>query len=188
MKLWSIQPLIVWEKLQKNGVLHTRANFVDQDFLPAYRWMAAQMQQRIDPAPHVNALPFWAWFQAYGAKQPKPDLRRRGHLPAGSSGVRLTLQMPSEKVLLSDFELWHYVLNSWYLPTSLIDGDRFEKNHNAKPATEQQAMTRKSWLRIFDLNFAAAEISDVYENKSLQATFWELTLDNVIEVQTFLAR
>ncbi len=188
MKLWSIQPLVVWEELQKSGILHARTDYADQDFLPPYRWMTAQMQQRIGPAPDMEALPFWAWFQAYGSKQAKPDLRRSGHLPSGSKGIRLELEMAMAQVLLSDFELWHYVLNNWYLPGSLADGELFERNRKKKRSSEQQSMIEKSWQRIFDLNFAAADIAVPLAEKSLQATFWELKLENVIDVQTFLAR
>ena len=39
-----------------------------------------------------------------------------GHLPKGERGVRLELQVADDRVLLSDFDLWHYVLNYWYLP------------------------------------------------------------------------
>jgi hypothetical protein len=40
--------------------------------------------------------------------------------------VRLELEYPDERALLSDFSLWHHVLNYWYLPSSEADGDRFE--------------------------------------------------------------
>lgn len=188
MRLWSIQPLAVWEKLQKTATLNNNATYAQQDFLPAYRWMTAQMQQRIGPAPFKEALPFWAWFQAYGLKKAKPDLRRSGHLPGGRKGVRLQLEIPAEQVLLSDFELWHYVLNNWYLPISLADGELFERKRKKQWITEQKTVIQESWQRIFDLDFAVAEISDVYEKKSLQATFWELKLENVIDVQLFVAR
>lgn len=44
----------------------------------------------------------------------------------GEKGVRLTINCPAERVLLSDFSLWHYVLNYWYLPSSEAVGDAFE--------------------------------------------------------------
>ncbi len=185
MRLWSIQPLAVWEKLQKFGTLNNSEAYTQQDFLPAYRWMAGEMTRRIGPSPYTDALPFWAWFQAYDSKRPRPDLRRSAHLPAGSSGVRITLQMVSEQVLLSDFELWHYVLNHWYLPTSMKDSETFEEQtHDEKT----DIIIRESWQRIFDLKFSATDIAAPLAKKSLQATFWELRLENVIEVQSFLAR
>jgi hypothetical protein len=41
------------------------------------------------------------------------------------TGVRLELEIPDGTALLSDFSLWHYPLNYWYLPSTGEDmGDQ----------------------------------------------------------------
>lgn len=39
----------------------------------------------------------------------------------------IEFEIEQDSVLLSDFELWHFVLNYWYLPSSLQDIGRFEE-------------------------------------------------------------
>ncbi len=65
---------------------------------------------------------------------------------------RLKLECPADRVLLSDYSLWHYVLNYWYLPSSEADGDAFER-----------------------------DIALPFEEKSIQATLWEITIDHGAE-------
>jgi len=48
-------------------------------------------------------------------KKRMPDLRSCGHLPRGIPGIRLELEVEEERVLLSDFSMWHAVLNQTYL-------------------------------------------------------------------------
>ena len=56
----------------------------------------------------------------------KPDLRSSGHLLKGERGVRIEFRVSDRLILLSDFDLWHYVLNYWYLPESQKDDEAFE--------------------------------------------------------------
>jgi hypothetical protein len=72
----------------------------------------------------------------------------------GEKGVRLTINCPADRVLLSDFSLWHYVLNYWYR----------------------------------DLEWHEPDVSERPEEKSVQATMWEITLDQVVACRRFTAR
>jgi len=132
MKLWTIQTLEAWKELQSSGVLHTRQNQIDdfhKDYLPSYKWMMEQMNVKIGIAPAKNLFPIWAWYQWDGKKRAKPDLRAiRWHHPVGEHNVRIEFTCKDEFVLLSDYVLWHHVLNSWYLPKSEDDDNTFEKN------------------------------------------------------------
>ncbi|UYZ73367.1 DUF3841 domain-containing protein [Moraxella bovis] len=65
----------------------------------------------------------WAWYHAHGANKPKPDLRKSGHLPKGERGVRIEFTLPKERVLLSNFDGWHAVLNDWCFA---LDDDEYE--------------------------------------------------------------
>lgn len=197
MRLWTIQPCHAWELLQRQGKLQTEPALIEPDFLPAYRWMREQMIVR-SGAIHSNPpFPIWAWYQ-YGP-QKKPDLRRSGHLPRGSCGVRLECEIEESRVLLSDFDLWHFVLNYWYLSDDENDDAAFDSLLEARglnyyrqePLSDPvlHARIAASWQRIFDLDWINEYTGSTRrEEKYIQATFWELRLSDVKRIQKFIAR
>ncbi len=198
MRLWSIQTLDVWNKLQQDGVFQSTANgMLAPSFAAPYQWMAAQLSRRVAVPPLGCTWPIWAWYQWADRDRPKPDLRASRHLARGVRGVRLELEITASSVLLSDFELWHYVLNYWYLPTSDADDTAFEHmlaHHGLStyppkllPAPYHRIVTA-SWERIFDLEWAVEGISWPRHRKSIQAVFWELELQHVRNVDIFTAR
>lgn len=199
MILWTIQAIPAWEKLQKCGVLRlTNPDYLEETFLSAYRWMADQMKIRLRFKPSREMFPLWAWSQWEGEARRKPDLRSTGHLPKGNQGVRIEFEHPDDAVLLSDFELWHYALNYWYLPSSVADGEAFEAElaeqglsfYESKPlpACAYHRRIQKSWERIFDLNWWEEDLVSPPAEKSIQGTFWELRLNQVKDAKFFTAR
>lgn len=197
--LWSIQSDQAWKALQSSGVLHTDARYAFEDFTLAYAWMAEQMAKRLPATrPIADALPLWAWYQYDGENKRKPDLSRAGHLPRGERGVRIEFEIDDDLVLLSDFEVWHYVLNYWYLPASMGKDEEFEARlakqslsfYTTKPLPDPvlDEEIRTSWERIFDLEWAEKDIAAPRAQKSIQATFWELPLQSVRQADEFVAR
>jgi len=99
---------------------------------------------------------------------------------------------------LSDFDLWHYVLNYWYLPTSEADRDRFETQlakrgmsfFEAKPLPHRKYHERivASWDRIFDFDWAEDEFALPRSSKSIQGTTWEVNLEQVRGHKLFTSR
>jgi len=127
MVIWSLLTQKAWNDLRRHGRLKVTHRHAMQEFLAPYTWMAGQMERRLKiPRPNKKAMPIWAWYQWEGASRCKPDLRAAGYLPRGEQGVRIELKVADDCVLLSDFDLWHYVLNYWYLPESEKDGRAFE--------------------------------------------------------------
>ena len=197
MTLWTIQSIAAWKILQREQVLFADQRYSEELFLDAYRWMVKQMECRIESESENTSLPLWAWYQWEG-KRRKPDLRRSAHLPKGQRGVRIEFEQSDKGVLLSDFDLWHYVLNYWYLPRTVADGEAFEaelSEHNLSffemkplPVRAYHQRIEDSWDRIFDLDWAEEEISDPFSKKSIQATFWKLHFDQIRDVQFFTAR
>ncbi len=196
MQLWTIQTNTAWRELKRLGYLSCRRSFADRDFLPAYDWMASQMTTRIRRPRIASALPLWAWYQHDTAKRPRPDLRRSGHLPRGTRGYRIQFTIAEEEVLMSDFELWHYVLNYWYLPSSERDAERFNARCQSlrcswdTPPRDQHlnAEIQSSWERIFDLEWSNSYVAAPKPKKSIQATFWQLTYSHVTTAESFIAR
>jgi hypothetical protein len=203
MILWSILTQQAWKELQRKGRLHANRRHVTKDYLDPYLWMAEQMQRRLKaPKPSKDAMPIWAWHRWQG-KRCKPDLRACNHLPKGERGIRLELQVADDRVLLSDFDLWHYVLNYWYLPETEDAGEAFEKKlalaglsfykcDHEHPLSHPQYRREieKSWERIFDVGWADREhtIAEPSKKKSIQATLWEIRLTDVVDAWKFTAR
>ncbi len=204
MILWSIVTPQAWNHLQRTGHLRASRHHVTKDLFGPYLWMAEQMERRLTaPRPSQNAMPVWTWYQWEDGKRRQPDLRSSGHLPRGRPGFRLELQVAEDRALLSDFDLWHYVLNYWYLPETEKAGKAFEKTladaglsfykcdhqHRLPHAQYRQAI-EKSWERIFDVGWTDRRhaIAVPTKQKSIQATLWELSLDDVVKAKEFTAR
>lgn len=198
MTLWTIQSEQPWAVLQETGVLQAdRRHITEFAWLPAYEWMMRCMVASVGPPPKPDCVPIWAWCQWEG-KRKKPDLRCGGHLPKGEPGVRLELEIPDGTALLSDFSLWHYPLNYWYLPATGDDGDAFEEElashglsfYTQKPVPDAayHEMIVRSWDRIFDLDWIEPDLSEPREKKSIQATIWEIRSDQVRSYRRFVSR
>ncbi len=199
MILWTIQSSAAWTELQEKGVLRSKPQHImEKTWLSAYQWMAQQMMSRIGPPPEPDCLPIWAWFQWEGRHRRKPDLRAAGHLGKGERGIRVELEYPDSRALLSDFCLWHYVLSYWYLPALEADGDAFEAelaahglsffNQKPLPDAHYHSTVVGSWDRIFDLDWSEPDLSEPMEQKSIQATVWEVKREQVKNHKHFTSR
>ena len=103
--------------------------------------------------------------------------------------------------MLSDFSNFHFALNNWYLPLDEADGEKYDSEYKAlgfnygddknfKIQTDEMNAIRKrivdSWDRIFDLDREDDNYAYGYNSeKSIQATFWELRLDQVIKAEVY---
>jgi len=190
MKLWTIQPLCVYEKLLEQGNLHCDPDCdgfwgnVSKEFMSAYNWLVGQMEARVGPSPMGVRYPFWAWALIDGVSK-KPDLRRVEFNGFVGEHVILELEIPEADVLLSDEENWHYVLGNWYLHDvhgSEGEWEEADAWFDNLPPDEQESVRRKSWEKIFD--------KDAPDNdwEFVQACFWELRLDQVKGVRKFFGR
>ena len=112
--------------------------------------------------------------------------------------MRIEFEIDDSLVLSSDFDLWHYVLNYWYLPASSVEGETFESElaeqglsfYQTKPLPNPAVdeAIRASWEHIFDLEWVEKDLSAPRADKSIQAAFWELPLESVRRVDEFVAR
>lgn len=200
MILWTVQGYDAWLRMQQTGVLRADADYVWKEFVPAYNWLVAQMEVCIGPRPPGVEYPIWAWYQYSGVRRKKPDLRSSGYLSKGERGVLIEFDIQDDLVLLSNFDMWHYVLNYWYLPTGEQDSADFDAElhahglspHRTKPLLDPVYHRRivDSWNLIFDLDWVDGEgfVSCSKEEKAIQATFWELPICDVRSTRMFTAR
>jgi Domain of unknown function (DUF3841) len=183
--LWTIQSADAWARAMERGILRGDGRRAARAFRPAYAWMRSQMARRL--AAYSGEQPVWAW------QLPRPDLRRRGHLPPGTRGVLVEFSAPSSQVLLSDFDGWHSVLNNDYLGLSESDDRVFRRRCTrtsggvwADPCCRSRV--EASWERIFELPPAGADPDGYGEPGFVQATLPYIRLDWVVATIGFVAR
>ena len=185
MILWTIQPLIVWEILQREKVFRcdpSLCSMPEPQFREKYQWLIDQMEKRIGTPPAEVIYPVWAWYMQNG-RQSKPDLRseRWGNGPGDEQYTCIEVELPDDQVLLSDFDAWSIILLNGLLSRSEEEHDQLEDEYESLPPEKQRAFKEKNWERVFDLT--PIENSWVTRGKWIQATFWELHTDNVRAVR-----
>lgn len=193
MKLWTIQPVVALEELEQYGVYRARTEKIEMpEFFPSYDWLCNFLEKK-SKRPNGVEYPVWAWHTFCG-KRKKPDLRYNCYGHKGEELVCMELDIPDEYVLLSDFELWHFVLNNWWLDTEMFrDGfseDDYDKNRQAFHSLskeEQKRLTEESWLNIFDIG-QVVDNDFIRRGVDIQAIFWELRMEWVRKVQYFVHR
>ena len=178
MKLWTLQPVEVYNFIMKNGVYRCKPELseclTEMNFYDAYDWLVGQMKEKIGQPPQNVKYPVWAWHTTYG-KHKKPDLRRMD-FKSKEPMVCLEIEKSDDQVLLSDEENWHFVLSNWYFSKSEEDYNTFE----LMSPDEQEIIKRKSWERIFLIDtFKDDWIS---RGMFIQATFWELKKSDIRKV------
>lgn len=198
MILWTIQKEEAWEQLKGRGYLVGAIDNIEKSWISDYRWMADQMKERLGTPPYAKNFPIWAWYQWESLKRIQPDLRAGGHLSKNEKGVRIEFNCHEDTALLSDFELWHYVLNYWYLPESEADGESFEAELERQglsffktkplPHPEYHEKIVRSWDKIFDLDWTEPDLASPRDQKSIQATVWQLKIDQVQSYKRFKSR
>lgn len=177
MILWTIQHKCAYENMKKNGVLRANeAHLFDDSFKEAYLWMSNQMKKRIGNSPEGVIFPVWAWYQWEG-KRKRLDMRvhGRGWGAKGTPIVLLTVDVPENCVLLSDFDYWHFVLN-----------DRDIIIPYCETAIYSQEVKLKSWENIFDID--CSYDGEPHQSLTTQATLWEIRWEWVIKAENFISR
>jgi len=99
--------------------------------------------------------------------------------------VVIELEIPDDEVLLSDHENWHCVLNDWYLHDVNDEEGKWEENDawfDNLPSDVKESVKRNSWEKIFDKD----ETDNDWD--FVQATFWELRVEQVKNVRRFTGR
>jgi hypothetical protein len=177
IRIVTIQSAQAWQKAQARGVLRTDGRYSSRDFRCAYRWMAAQLADRVGRAPAGVTYPVWGWYRYNGRQYPAWQSYRR-YVAAGESGVYVVADVPADKVLLSNYQSWHSVLSNCYLSVDEADDDA---NENVS-----RDVIEASWSRVFDLS--PSEWWGRDGRQDIQACLWELNLDWVIRFSEFKGR
>ena len=178
MRLWTIQTKAVFNTLQETGTYICNPDLsiclAELDFYIPYNWLCNQMEKRIGKRPANIKYPVWAWHTLYG-RHSKPDLRWTEFRHLESDSVCMEIEIPDGQVLLSNEEDWHYVLNDWFNTKykSELTFEQAEEWFQKLSDHQKRIEKEKSWEYIFD----------VKDCPFIQATFWELKKENIVNIR-----
>lgn len=202
--LWTLQHIEAYKMLEKNGVLHANEQhlFCEDDLRYAYDWLTEQMKKRVDLPPDGVSYPIWAWYKWEG-KHKRCDLRCGGYAKRGTPMVQMEIQIDSDRLLLSDFDRWVNVLNKAYIVEDESEWDRMDKELErlgtdsyylfTEPVTDTRLLPLKekimdTWQTVFQLDTHMESWDYPLDKRSVQATFWELRMEDVVKAEHFIAK
>jgi len=170
VKLWTLQPVSRLVDLERDQIIRgsEEHGMFFKDLPHAYPWMVAQMTKRL-PA-FSGEFPVWAWTK-------RKDLRlARWECDVGSWHVQIGFEAPADKVLLSNFDLWHCVLNNSPATLSESEWDRWHQRWDARLSRKGiLQMIKEASERGVSPPDLANELERAYE-ESLRAT-WDRIFD-----------
>lgn len=174
---WTIMERSTYQALMRDGFLTVPQAFAEPEFTAAYRWLGARMADVGLAAPAAGITPWWCWVQR-DTGHPMPY---RDDLLGCADPVVLKLRLPVGDVVLSCFELWHCVLNRWYISSSDVDEAEFELLQASADGVITATRREASWAKVFDLEHLFHEKTDINE-RSIQGTYWLLRAEDVESV------
>lgn len=146
-RIWTVQPLEVWEQLQREGrvlVDEARMEYVPE----GYRWLTAQLAQRLRDYP--GTLPWWAY-----CKKPRLGWLRPSRPPG--EHVRIELEPVPGTFLTWPIWAWDAVYGGMYLSFGRREAvawkramRRVVRDEDLWPLPEPwRSELEASWLRLF---------------------------------------
>ena len=99
----------------------------------------------------------------------------------------IEVEIPDNKVVLSDFDNWHSVLNGTYSYTQTTNEKEFDEVYEwlqSLPEEQRSQEIRHSWESIFDISIWDTDFSR--NGIWVQATVWELKKEYIRKVYPFV--
>ena len=109
------------------------------------------MKERIGEPPNGVSYPVWAWYMWEGVRK-KPDLRRErwGNGWEGDRFACMEIDIPDDRVLLSDFDDWSLILVHGLIADSKEEDARLNKEFDSLASDDQKKYMYQNWKRAFD--------------------------------------
>lgn len=169
-----------------------RVSWIANEYAGSYHWMSEQLTKRVGPAPVGVEFPIWAWYQFHSKKKPMPTLNPDILGSGIAKSILMVLEVPDDKVLLSDFILWNSVMSQVEIvprkdplikKLDKLDADAGRHLFFEDLPSDIQQEIRETWVRVFDLNHRDPYYQPkAKRNRSIQAVFWSLKKEYVRKV------
>jgi len=206
MKIYTIQPVSIYNQLICEGIFHSQPlldpdsnSFLaaSEDFkIPlAYGWICEKMMTKGMKRPGNDIFPTWAYVHWWGSKHSKPDLRSSQirSWAKDSRMVLMTLEVPAEELLVFDYGFWIYCLSYSYIGT-VKESEQFDRlcrksglslwRDEPFPEPFHDELLN-SWEMVFDLEKSRKLRRLKKDNHDIQATFWSLRKEYVVSAVEF---
>ena len=194
MKVWTIQPKEVLDEINNKGVYvcdpdksEISDGMVLDYFKFGYDWIVSEMDKRIGGRPSYVKYPVWAWY-IRNWEHKKPDFRNTDYGPHGAIVYCIECDIPVERLVFTDFDEFHCVLNNFPLIDAYSEKeyDEMYEEYKKLSLAEKEVFNRNSWNKIFDITPFKNDF--VSRGKWVQATFWELRKSDIRKVTGFKIR
>lgn len=149
MRFYTIQPKAIVTMLRNQQTFFCEKDkcaFQEEPFQKAYAWMRTQMIRKLGVPEKSDAYPIWLYYLWDKENNYTPD-------EESDFDYLITLEIPEERVLLSDFDLWHDVLNNMFCGVERNE-EEYDKNReylDSLSHEERQKKIEASWQNIFDI-------------------------------------
>ena len=165
VRVYTLQHAAAWEAATARGYLTGEPLYAEPYFMRSYGWMRFQMSERLTA--FSGDFPIWAWLK-------RPNMRQ-WHFDK-EPGVMIVADVPLARLLLSDYDAWHAVLNNWWVSISEEEDDRFEKDG---------VIPSETWPRIFDILGSEPGLDRRWAGSKayLQACVDRIYLDEVVRTR-----
>lgn len=193
MKVYTLQHIDVLKTLNKTGVYYTNEAYIcEETFKEAYNWLNS-MGYKYRPKTWHGTRPVWLWLK-------RPDMRLYRYIstpnaPKREVQVLLTFDIPESELLISEFGLWHSVLNSFPVAVNEKDSRKWDKilkpyggYFSEKVPKTVKAAVLKSWekiLKIKEDSFKNFSKKWIGEELQFQAITPCLKAEYLVKVEKF---
>lgn len=186
--IWTVQPWADWRMLRAAGRIRRDDAYhahVEPCFVESYEWMREQMAKRI--LEYGGAWPIWAWAR------PRLSLwEESARWPLGTPFVCIELRIAAARVLCSDFQAWHMVLNRGPVYFTEAEDAEWDAHPNYDRMDDALRMqVRATWERVFDLDafvHAPCWYGGDASRQWVQAVIEEIHREDVVRVIPCIGR
>ena len=164
----TVQHFVAWQEAIRRGYLTGSHGFgsPDEFFDKAYEYMRGQMALRMEN--FTGDLPVWCRFDRVSTRKPYPW--------GMNTMVRISAMVPKSRMLISDYDLFHCVLND--TPT---DSRWYDDDENETWSEEEKIA---SWNNIFDLKPRPLD-SSLGQPSHLQACVDRIYINEIYDIKLF---
>lgn len=178
MIVWTMQPASALDQIRKTGVFRCSPelsyNLSKADSLkPAYAWLMERMREKIGTEPAGVVSPVWAWH-TWNFERKSPDPESAAFLRRSEEKVLLTLDIPENEAVLTDFDAWQGVMMNTYVSNASSESEYYalETLLDSLSGDALHDAIRESWTNVFLTDRMETEY--LIRGRYVQATFWEI--------------